>query len=280
MKKIFYPIIFLLSLLFTFSCGKIEKKVNELKGTIALLEQKNKELDKENRDAKKFIDEIQILISEIKNEEGYLLINPNYGDDIKPSQVAEDFNKIANILKEKKESIRRLQNELKSSKEESTGLKEKIETLIIKIQGKDEEIAKLKEEIEVRDNQIEELEISIDTLTKKMDEISLLLTNSEETQNLVYYAIGSLAELREQNIVGRRGRDLLEIEFNKDYFSAIDLRNTTSLPLYAKKADLLTSHPHSSYSLDKDEDGLLSLNILDINIFWSTSKYLVIEVER
>jgi len=58
----------------------------------------------------------------------------------------------------------------------------------------------------------------------------------------------------------------------------IDARNTKSIPLYSSHAKILTIHPKSSYTLEK-ENGNFVLLIVDTDEFWSISKYLVIEVE-
>jgi hypothetical protein len=71
---------------------------------------------------------------------------------------------------------------------------------------------------------------------------------------------------------------VLQHDFNKNYFVRIDARNTKSIPLYSSHAKILTNHPKSSYTLEK-ENGNFVLLIVDTDEFWSVSKYLVVEVE-
>ena len=74
--------------------------------------------------------------------------------------------------------------------------------------------------------------------------------------------------------------DVLENEdFDKDYFTKIDIRKTTSIPLGSKYAKMYTTHPAGSYSLLKDSNGEYTLRISDPAKFWSVSKYLVIRVK-
>ena len=68
-------------------------------------------------------------------------------------------------------------------------------------------------------------------------------------------------------------------DFNKDYFTQIDIRRDKEIKLYSKDAKLLTVHPDGTYELVKDEKGLLTLKITNPNKFWSVSRYLVIEVK-
>ena len=51
------------------------------------------------------------------------------------------------------------------------------------------------------------------------------------------------------------------------------------IKLYSKSAQLLTAHPSNSYNLSKDVNGQYVLRITDPDTFWSTSKYLVVQVK-
>jgi predicted Zn-dependent protease len=78
----------------------------------------------------------------------------------------------------------------------------------------------------------------------------------------------------------RRSRDLdsqME-EFNKEYFTKINIEQTNSINLGAKKVKILTNHPKSSYKL-VGEKPVEKLEITNAQDFWSTSKYLVIVIE-
>jgi hypothetical protein len=68
-------------------------------------------------------------------------------------------------------------------------------------------------------------------------------------------------------------------DFNKDYFTQIDIRTDKEIKLYSKSAKLLTAHPEGSYGLVKDDKEQLTLVITNPNKFWSISRYLVIEVK-
>ena len=69
------------------------------------------------------------------------------------------------------------------------------------------------------------------------------------------------------------------LDILKQYFTKIDIRTERTIPLYSKSVKVLTSHPASSYRLEADANKNYTLRILDPNQFWSTSKYLVIQVK-
>ncbi|KAA6326703.1 hypothetical protein EZS27_024231, partial [termite gut metagenome] len=85
-------------------------------------------------------------------------------------------------------------------------------------------------------------------------------------------------ELREQKIL-QKGDVLKSADFNKDYFTEIDIRTQKEIKLYSKGAELLTTHPKNSYQFEKDSDKQLVLKITNVEEFWSISRYLVIQVK-
>lgn len=73
---------------------------------------------------------------------------------------------------------------------------------------------------------------------------------------------------------------MLQSNFNKSYFTKIDIRVQKEIKLYSKSAKILTMHPSSSYTLQRDANKQYVLRISNPQIFWSTSKYLVIQVKK
>jgi hypothetical protein len=72
---------------------------------------------------------------------------------------------------------------------------------------------------------------------------------------------------------------VLQGNFNKSYFTKIDIRVSKEVKLYSKSVRLLTMHPSSSYTLTQDNNNQYILRISNPQLFWSTSKYLVVLVK-
>lgn len=49
----------------------------------------------------------------------------------------------------------------------------------------------------------------------------------------------------------KKGSVLKDGDVNKDYFTQVDIRTTKEIKLYSKDADILTTHPTGSYTLEK-----------------------------
>lgn len=283
MRKFIYSILAVAGAVLMVSCQKQKSaEVETLQREIDSLMLVNAHTKADYEQMIVVITEVQSALAEIKSAEKILVMASNPGDDIDPNaknQIIEDITQIANILKENRAKIDQLQKLLKDSKNESAELKQAINSLNEMIEEKGKVISELQEELAKRDIRIAELDDAITSLTQMNTVQANVILSQDSELNRVYYAFGTSKELREQKIIAKRGRGLLKGNFNQDYFTAIDMRETTSLPIGCKKAEVLTTHPNGSYSLDKDANGLLILNISDPKLFWSTSPYLVIQVE-
>ena len=153
------------------------------------------------------------------------------------------------------------------------------------LDDKNKEIEELREQLAQKDikiaeqgEQINSLNNNVNDLTQKNEEKAKTVAAQDIELNTAYYVFGTYRELREQRILRRK--DVLKgNDFNKDYFTRIDLRVTKTIKLYSKSAKLMTNHPAGSYSLDKDAQGQYTLRITNPKTFWSVSKYLVIVVK-
>jgi hypothetical protein len=95
--------------------------------------------------------------------------------------------------------------------------------------------------------------------------------------NTAWFVYGTKSELKEQHII--KDGKVLQSNFNREYFTKIDIRVDKEIRLYSRSAKLLTSHPASSYTLDQDAQKQYVLRIQNPQLFWSTSKYLVVLVK-
>ena len=150
--------------------------------------------------------------------------------------------------------------------------------------AKNGQITEMKEQLELKNIHIGELKYAINTMREDAralqdeNEAQSKTINAQDKQlNTAWYACGTEKELKGQQILVK-GK-VLQGNFNKDYFTKIDTRVDNTIKLYSKSAKLLTTHPSSSYTLQPDANKQLTLRITDPQAFWSTSKYLVVQVK-
>ena len=178
----------------------------------------------------------------------------------------------------------RLRRQLRESSVKSDNLKKTIENLVAELEEKDNQLQQLRAELDAKNIHIAELDQTISGLN---DNVTNLQTESSQKSatiqaqdkqlNTAWFVFGTKKELKEQRIID--GDRVLESNFNKSYFTKIDIRVEKEIKLYSKYAKILTMHPSDSYTLEKDANKQYVLRIPNPQIFWSTSKYLVILVK-
>ena len=126
------------------------------------------------------------------------------------------------------------------------------------------------------DETINNLNTNVNNLATESSQKSQVINSQDKQLNTAWFVFGTRKELKEQRII--EGDKVLQANFNKDYFTKIDIRVNKEIKLYSKSAKVLTMHPSSSYLLQRDANKQYVLRITNPEIFWSTSKYLVILV--
>ncbi|MBR3390342.1 MAG: TonB-dependent receptor plug domain-containing protein, partial [Prevotella sp.] len=121
------------------------------------------------------------------------------------------------------------------------------------------------------------LNTNVENLKTESHQKTQTINTQDKELHTAWYVFGTKNELREQNILVKG--DVLKSNFNKNYFTKIDIRVDKEIKLYSKSAKLLTAHPSASYSLIQDASGQYILRINNPQQFWSTSKYLVVLVK-
>ena len=205
-------------------------------------------------------------------------------------RIKEDIRFITEKLQANRERIAELENQLKNSKYASSELKKTVANLNKELQAKTQQIATLQAELASKNIRIAELDDAVATLNQNVSYLvaeneikSATVASQDKALNAAWFVFGTSSELKDQKIITKKflqkKKVLEDKDFNKDYFTQIDIRTDKLIKLYSKDAKLLTTHPEGSYEFVKDKKGQLTLSILSPNKFWSVSRYLVIEVK-
>ena len=240
-----------------------DSEINEMMGTLNDIEE-----------GFRLINEAENRVALLKNGEG----------TSKKQNLKENIQFIAERMKQNRELIAKLQKQLESSTLKGGQLKKTIDNLTAQLEEKDKQLLALREELDKKDIHISELDETIGNLNTNVSNLSAdnqqkaETINAQDKQlNTAWYVFGTKKELKGQHIL--EGGKVMNGNVNKNYFTKVDIRNTTEIKLYSKSAKLLTAHPASSYSLTHDASKQYVLRITNPQIFWSTSKYLVVLVK-
>lgn len=199
-------------------------------------------------------------------------------------RIRENMQFIQSTMKQNREMIAKLQKQLRESSFQGDELKRTIENLTKQLEEKDQQLQQLRAELDAKDIHITELDEKVANLNTNVS--SLKEESSQKTQtinkqdkqlNTAWFVFGTKDELKEQKILvdGK----VLRSNFNKDYFTKVDIRVDKEIKLYSRTAKMLTAHPAGSYTLQRDANKQYVLRITNPEQFWSASKYLVILVK-
>lgn len=240
-----------------------DSEINDLMGTLNDIEEGFQQISEaENR------------VSLIKNGEGAN----------KKQQLKEDVQFIANRMKQNRELVAKLEKQLANGTIQGDQLKKTIQNLQKQLQEKDKQLQALRAELDSKDIHIAELDETINNLHTKSNRLTSVnrqqseTINSQDKQiNTAWYVFGTKKELKDQHII--EGGKVMTGNFNKSYFTKVDIRDISEIKLMSKSAKVLTTHPSSTYTLVRDANKQYTLRITNPQIFWSTSKYLVVQVK-
>lgn len=283
MKKIVIILGFSIALI---SCNNKneEQEKNPVVDSLSMVNSNlNTQLSEKEAALQEFIEafnEIQENINVIKEKEK-IVTNSTQSGDVKSKEetIKEDIQAIYDLLNKNKMKVASLSKKLKDANIKMESLEKMVANLQAMIDEKDKEIEELKDKIESLNIELSNLQTSYQELSQE---------NEVKTEKLytAYYAIGSSKELKEKGVITKEGGFIgigkatkLKEDFNKDYFTKIDITKVTSIPISAKSAKILTTHPSSSYKIIGDKKHVDRIEITNPDEFWSASKFLVIVTE-
>lgn len=278
--------------LFMGSCDtKKEKEAgrDSSAATIDSLQQVIAQTQNESNDLMGTIEQIQEGFRQINEAEGRVSTETKQGEGTDKQAILENMAFIQRTLRLNRDLIANLQQQLRSTNQTNSKMKATLEEMVAnfnaQLEEKSQQIEALRAELAAKEIRIAEQDEQISTLNENVNNLAASNAQKEKTVaeqdkelHSAWYVFGTKKELREQKILEKN--DVLRSrDFNRDYFTKIDLRVTKVIKLYSKSARLVTSHPAGSYSLDRDSQGQYTLRITQPENFWSVSRYLVIIVK-
>ena len=246
-----------------------------------IVSQKNGEID----DMMSTLNDIQEGFREINEAENRVNLEKQGTEgSTNEEHIRENIQFIQSAMKQNRQLINKLRQQLRESTFNSGQLKRTISNLMAQLDEKDQQLQQLRAELDAKDIHITELDenianlnTNVNNLTDESTQKSQTISQQDKQLNTAWFVFGTKDELKEQHIF--EGNIVLSGSFNKDYFTKIDIRIDKEIKLYSKSAKILTAHPSNSYTLQTDIKDQYVLRITNPQLFWSTSKYLVILVK-
>ncbi len=269
-------------------CGCGEKKSGlsnaDRDEAVEALQRENEQLRNEQDELLATLNEIEDGFREINEAQGRLTIDRRGEGADATERIRENMRYIQETMAQNAELIEKLQSRLRESGNKSEQLRHTIDNLVAQMEQKSAELEQLRDELASKNIRIAELEETtaslsqdVSTLQEQNQQQDQTISKQDRQLNAAWYAVGTKRELKDHNIL-KKG-DVLQGDFDASYFTEIDIRRVSQINLNSKSADILTNHPASSYRLERDQNKIYTLYITNAQQFWSTSKYLVVQVK-
>jgi len=223
-------------------------------------------------------------------------------------RVLQETKIIQALIRENEDKIAKLQIELGNADQTVIDVQKKNDRLKRKLNSFQQQIADLeainnqladnledqviengllKSEVQVKTTENEVLQTALVHRDQLIEQKNEEYANITKKMNTSYYVVGEYKELADLDVVEKEGGILgigatkeMKEDFDQDQFIQIDRTNYTTIPVFAKKAELATSHPTDSYQWVEDDKGVQWLEITAPQKFWKQSKYLVILTDK
>lgn len=283
MKKLFYLV--MITALFA-SCENAE---NEQR--ISELEKQNEQLAQESAEKDSVLQAFDETFSMITRNlsmirEGEESIRLESGDvqltEDNRAAIEAEIQDINALLQSNREQVEELNSTIARYQGDTKRYKNLIAGLEDQIASKDREIEDLKQNLVAAN-------FTIDILNKMNEELAEEIRTSQgkiermtEESNTVYYVIGTFSELKEKGIAERAGilaGKKMRQDFNREDFIAIDRTEVDEISISSSDADILSPHPPESYEFHGEEEDNYRLVITNVEEFWSTTSYLIIQIK-
>lgn len=235
------------------------------------------------------LEEISKRVNDVSIRNGLFFKDSLEGNVLSKQSIIDNVESLDQLLSSNQEKLNDINERMRKNNIKNSELEKLISSMQNRINERESEIAKLMKMLEDKDVLIEEIKLSLDSMRKNTINLTEDMIAMDEELHVVYYVIGESKELKDRGIItkdggllGIGGSKKLDVsQLNASEFTEVDQRDLESVPLYSKKANLITNHPENSYEFIMADDGTIeTLKITDRKRFWAATDYLVVEVSN
>lgn len=291
MKTIQFMAVMATFLVLASSCVEKSEKYQSMVAERDSLQLQTMNLEESYNETLNILNDVEEGFAQIRKAEGKMMMDVKRMEGAsasKKEQLAIQMNQIKEMLEQNKAKIEELQRQSNQRGKENAKLTQTIQRMQSELDEKVAFIASLQAELEKKNTRISELNTSVTQLSAELSQLTDVtekqqqkIQNQDVDMNTVWYTLGTSSDLKASNILTSNGlfraKTVLDKEFDKSIFTKVDRRSLKVIPTESKRVKVLTSHPKESYKLVTADDKTISIEILNVDNFWSVSNYLVIQ---
>ena len=251
--------------------------MNDLQGRDSLIGDMTRSFDEIEKNIQMMDDREQLIATNTSEQQLSL---------DKKEKIVRDLQLMNGLMKESRDRIKQLTARLDRSKIDAKGLRAKLKELDQQLAERDSTITHMKDGLLARDFRIDQINSNLDSITMVVARREAVIDQQTAELNKAFYVMGTEDELEAKGVITKEGGFIgigkhteLSGEASSATFTQADVRELHRIPVRAKKAELMSEHPTSSYEMVMENDMIAYLEIKDADAFWKLSKYAVLEVK-
>ena len=271
----------LITLLLLTACGG-KTDTSALEQTIDSLRQANQQQQNSLQEMTTFVTTMSDGMNAIAQQENMIFNNGgNEGTSLDKEQLKSHLETLANTLTEQRSKIKALTDSLKARGADLSKMQGLIDNLTRQLEEKDKVIAQLRQDVEQKNFSIADLQKKLNVAMPGSAQYEQRAAKAEKelaTITSAYVLMGTKEALLDGGYIDKRKHVQTET-MPKGDFTKVNIYQFTELDIPTRSPKLLTDHPRKSYSIEKIDKENRKLVITNPQLFWSSSRYLIIQVK-
>ena len=271
----------LITLLLLTACGG-KTDTSALEQTIDSLRQANQQQQNSLQEMATFVTTMSDGMNAIAQQENMIFNNGgNEGTSLDKEQLKSHLETLANTLTEQRSKIKALTDSLKARGADLSKMQGLIDNLTRQLEEKDKVIAQLRQDVEQKNFSIADLQKKLNVAMAGSAQYEQRAAKAEKelaTITSAYVLMGTKEALLDGGYIDKRKHVQTET-MPKGDFTKVNIYQFTELDIPTRSPKLLTDHPRKSYSIEKIDKENRKLVITNPQLFWSSSRYLIIQVK-
>ena len=271
----------LMALLLLTACGG-KTDTSALEQTIDSLRQANQQQQNSLQEMTTFVTTMSDGMNAIAQQENMIFNNGgNEGTSLDKEQLKSHLETLANTLTEQRSKIKALADSLKARGADLSKMQGLIDNLTRQLEEKDKVIAQLRQDVEQKNFSIADLQKKLNVAmagSAKYEQRAAKAEKELATITSAYVLMGTKEALLDGGYIDKRKHVQTET-MPKGDFTKVNIYQFTELDIPTRSPKLLTDHPRKSYSIEKIDKENRKLVITNPQLFWSSSRYLIIQVK-
>ena len=271
----------LITLLLLTACGG-KTDTSAVEQTIDSLRQANQQQQNSLQEMTTFVTTMSDGMNAIALQENMIFNNGgNEGTSLDKEQLKSHLETLANTLTEQRSKIKALSDSLKARGADLSKMQGLIDNLTRQLEEKDKVIAQLRQDVEQKNFSIADLQKKLNVAMAGSAQYEQRAAKAEKelaTITSAYVLMGTKEALLDGGYIDKRKHVQTET-MPKGDFTKVNIYQFTELDIPTRSPKLLTDHPRKSYSIEKIDKENRKLVITNPQLFWSSSRYLIIQVK-